>query len=757
MVTTSAAASATRPPADPAAHGGDGAATAVGGGPWARAGTWVALGAVVLWGLVKWRAELNAVAYLDDSSVHEQMVRFALRRFQAGHVPLTSWFPYLGLGSPHFLHYQGLGAMLTGLLGMATGGDAAFRLTLYLLLALWPLPVYCSARVFGLSRATSVLAAAASPFLASAVGVGYEPKAYVWIGYGVWAQLWAAWALPLAWGFTWRAMTSRRAVLPAALFVTLTIALHFETGYLALLPIGIFPFLAPGPLRGRLGRAAAVAAGSLLASAWVTIPVIVDGRWAATNEILAHGPLVNGYGARQVLSWLVSGQVYDAQRFPVVTLLAAVGLVVCVARWRTDHRGRAVVVVWAMSLVLSFGRTTFGSLTVLLPGSTDIFMRRFMMGAQLAALYLAGMGGVALARAVAAAVTRVRPGVAAWAASPGRRLGLVVAAGAAGAVALAPAWSQTSAFASRNAQAVGAQRAAERARGPEIGRLIAYVRGHGGGRVYAGMPSNWGSQFTVGVVPVFKYLESRDVDEVGYTLRTASLMTDPEFFFDETNPGDYPLFGVRYMILPAGMSSPVPARLVEAAGPYRLWVLPEAGYVRVVDTVGVLSADRTDVGLMSVPYLRSDLPGAARYLAVAYSGGAPAPLTAPVGDVTGSPGRVRDERDDLPEGRVTATVVARRSAVVVLSASYDPGWTVRVDGHPVAVEMLAPALPGVAVGPGVHRVTFSYAGFRSYPALIAVGAVTLAALVWVGPLDGLGALRARRRRVGGPAPVQRAD
>jgi hypothetical protein len=55
----------------------------------------------------------------------------------------------------------------------------------------------------------------------------------------------------------------------------------------------------------------------------------------------------------------------------------------------------------------------------------------------------------------------------------------------------------------------------------------------------------------VGGVPVFKYLESSDVDEVGYTLRTASPMTDPEYYFDEISPRDYILFGVRYLILPS--------------------------------------------------------------------------------------------------------------------------------------------------------------------------------------------------------------
>jgi len=705
-----------------------------------------ALAAVLAWGCWSWRAELNAVPYLDDSSVHQQMVRFALSRYQGGHLPLTSWFPYLGLGSPQFLHYQSLPAMLTGALGYLTGADAAFRITLYLLLALWPVPVYLSARVFGLGRPAAVLAAAAAPFLMSAAGVGYEPKAYVWIGYGVWAQLWASWALPLAWAWTWRAMSSRRALLPAAGFVALTVALHFETGYLALIAVALFPFLVPGELVPRLGRAAVVAAGGLLLSAWVTVPLLVEGRWAATNEVLANTPLVNGYGAKQVLAWLVHGQLYDAGRFPVVSILMAVGLVRCLRRWHTDLTGRPLVAAWTMSLLLSFGRTTFGSLTVLLPGSTDIFMRRFMMGMQLAGLYLAGLGGLALVGGARAVVTRWWPAAAARLGGARHPLAVAGAAAVVGVAALAPAWSQIGTFATANAQAVALQRAADRTQGAEVDRLVAYVERDGGGRVYAGMPSNWGSEFTVGAVPVFKYLESLDVDEVGYTLRTASLMTDPEYFFDEAVAGDYPLFAVHYMILPAGHPPPVAARLALAAGPYRLWVLPGRGYVRVVDTVGVLSADRTNVGLMSVPYLRSDLPGDGRYLAVAYGGAPPAPLTAhSVAATAGVAGTVRSERDQLPDGRVTATVVVRREAAVVLSASFDPGWTVLVDGHATPTEMLAPALPAVRVGPGVHVITFAYRGFGLYPELAALSVAALALLVWVGPLDAAVPGRIRRR------------
>ncbi len=485
-----------------------------------------------------------------------------------------------------------------------------------------------------------------------------------------------------------------------------------------------------------------VAAGALLFSAWVTVPLLVQGRWAATNEILAHGPLVNGYGAKQVMAWLLGGQLFDAHRFPVVTILAAAGLVVCLWRWRGAPVGRALVTVLVMSLVLSFGRTTFGGLTALLPGSKDIFLRRFMMGAQLAALYLAGVGGAAVVRTVGEAVVRRWPQLSARA--RGRRVAPVVMAAVIGLAVLAPAWTQIDAYGATNTGWVNAQHAADTGPGGEVDHLVAYVRVHGGGRVYAGMPSNWGSEFTVGAVPVFKYLESRDVDEVGYTLRTASLMTDPEYFFDEDVAGDYELFGIHYLIFPAGHPPPVPARLVMRAGVYELWVLPTTGYLRVVDTVGVLSADKTDVGLMSVPYLRSGLPGAARYLAVAYGGSDPAGLTAPdASHLTGTAGAVRTEHDDLADGTVRATVVARRRAAVVLSASFDPGWTARVDGHVEPVEMLAPALPAVRVGPGVHTVTFTYGGFGLYPVLFGVLVVSVVAFVWGGPLGGWDRVRRR--------------
>jgi len=712
---------AARPPAD-------------GGGRAAAWLPWSLVAAAVGWNLVSLRALTFGVAYLDDSSVHEQMVRFATEQLRAGHLPLTSWFPFLGEGSPQFLHYQSLPAILSGLAGLAVGPDVAFRWSLYLLLSLWPISVYLSARAFGAGRAAAAASAAMAPFLVSATGVGYEQHAYVWTGFGVWTQLWASWTLPLAWGWSWRAIRDGRGYVAAILLTALTVAMHFETGYLALSVLLVWPLVAGRPLAARLRRAAVLLGGSLLAAAWVIVPLVEQRRWAAVNEPLQGTGLVNGYGARSVLHWLLSGQLLDSGRLPVVTVLAALGLGLAWLGWSSSADARALLAALAVCLLFAFGRTTFGSLVDVIPGSADLFFRRFMMGVQLAALLLAGRGAAWLAarcmRPLEAPVPRWPPGV------------FPAAAGVAAVAVLAPAWLQLGAYDRHDGAAIAAQRRADAAEGADVDRLVAVIERDGGGRAYAGMPSNWGEDFTVGAVPVFKYLESRDVDEVGYTLRTASLMTNPEYFFDDRDPSDYRLFGVRYLILPARGRPPVPARLAMRSGHYWLWTIGGAGYIQVGRVVGEISANRANLAARSAALLRSGLAADGAYLGVRYESGGSGDGRLPTVRSRSSAGAVIAERAELGDGEASATVRMRRPGVAVLSASYDPGWTATVNGRQRPIRMVAPALVAVDVPAGTDHVLFRFRGYGGYPALFTLSGLTLV-LAAVGPAS---VAYARRRR-----------
>jgi hypothetical protein len=694
------------------------------GGRTAACWPWLLVAAAVGWNLVNLRALTLGVSYLNDSSLHEQMVRFATGELRAGHLPLTSWFPYLGEGSPQFLHYQSLPAMLAGALGLLIGPDGAFRWSLYLLLSTWPVSVYLSARAFGAGRPAAAASAAMAPFLISAAGVGYEQQAYAWTGFGVWTQLWASWTLPLAWGWSWRAIRDGRGYLRAAAAIALTVALHFETGYLALSVLLVWPFVGGRPLIARLRRAAILLAGALLAAAWVIVPLVSQQRWAAVNEPLQGTGLVNGYGARQVMVWLVSGQLLDDGRLPVITVLAAVGLVLAWLAWSADADARALLFALGLCLLFAFGRTTFGSLVSVIPGSADLFFRRFMMGVQLAALLLAGRGAAGLAarcgRLLEARIPRWRPGL-----SPAVALVAAIAL-------LAPGWLQLGGYDRADDAAIGVQRQADSTQGADLDRLIALIERDGGGRTYAGMPSNWGQSFTVGAVPVFKYLESRDVDEVGYTLRTASLMTDPEFSFDQADPSDYRLFGIRYLILPAGRKPPVPATLTLRSGPYSLWTLRGAGYIQAGRIVGAISANRANVGVASVPLLRSGLAADGAYLDVRYGAAVGRINPLPTAGSQPAAGLISAQSADLGDGEASATARMSRPGVVVLSASYDPGWTATVNGRPQPVQMVAPALVAVAVPAGTDHIVFSFRGYGDYPELFALGGLALAALA-VGP------------------------
>jgi len=206
-------------------------------------------------------------------------------------------------------------------------------------------------------------------------------------------------------------------------------------------------------------------------------------------------------------------------------------------------------------------------------------------------------------------------------------------------------------------------------------------------------------------------------------------MTDPEYVFDESDPGDYRLFGIHYLLLPAAHLPPVPARLVRRDGPYSLWTVSTVGYVQVGTIVGRVTANRTDVGERSIALLHSRLPAAGDYLLVDFGSGGG--LSAPLPSVLrrASAGTVIDETDDLDQGDVSATVRMRRPGAVVLSASFDPGWTATVDGRSRRTEMVAPALVATSVAAGTHTIVFRYRGFRGYPVLFALCGLTLVALL----------------------------
>lgn len=686
------------------------------------------------------RAEILPVLYPNDASVHLSMVRWALDRIREGHLPFDGWYPYLGLGSSLFHHYQSLPHTLTAALGLAIGPDWAFSITLYVLLASWPISVYFGARLLGWERWVAAAAALVSPLLVSTPGYGYELGSYAWRGYGMWSQLWAMWLMPLAWGFSWRAVSqskpTRYAV--AALVVGLTAAFHFLSGYLAFLVLGVWVLVRPSEFRKRLGRAALVGFGALLIISWVVVPLLLDSRWTSQSQYLRGQYWFDSFGARKVLAWLFTGQLFDGTRtIPVISLLVGVGTLVCISRFRRDERARALLGVMLLSLLLFFGRPTLGPVLKVLPGSSDLLLHRYLMGVHMAGILLAGVGGAWLGLMALGFLRRLMPHVA--------PLATAAAVVVLGLGILAPAWAERwGAFARQDGEWIRQQRTADATQGAAIRSLVQEAKARGPGRMYSGMLKGRCNDYRLGTVPICEALLAYDADGLGFSLRTTSLSSDFEVNFDETNPAHYNLFDVRYVILPVGRQPSVPATLIDQRGGGALWQVNTSGYLDVVDTVPPpVVADRSNLYQQAGFFLQSDLLRQGRYPTIAFAGGPASPPTlSGAVQPSGPAGSVQFEDAALADGVVTAQVVANRPAMVILKSSFDPRWEVTVDGVRLAPQMVAPSFVGRTVPAGPHTIVFRYHPFPFYDVLFPIGALAFVGL-WFGP--GLAA-RARSRR-----------
>jgi hypothetical protein len=682
----------------------------------------VVVGIVVLFNLVVLRAEARPVQNLNDASVHRSMIAWASDRIEEGHLPLDGWYPDLVLGSSRFHHYQSLPHVLTALLALAIGSERALSWTMYLGMALWPIAVYAGGRLLGWERWICAIAAVASPLIVSEPTLGYEWGSYAWRGYGTWTQLWGMWLLPFAWGLSWRAVAKGRSYWLAALVLALTVAVHLLTGYLALLSLGVFALVKWRGLLSRIGRAALIGIGSLFVAAWVVVPLLADRLWTVNDEYSRGKIYYDSFGAKRILTWFASGELFDRGRPPMITILVAVGILAALWRYRRDERARVLLFLFLVSLVLFFGRPTLGPVLRLLPGSGDLFLRRFVSGVHLAGLYLAGFGAVTLGRIAWDQAQRLR-------ALRQRPVAIASLAVVAVVVFFAPGFVERTAWAAQGAEWIGEQAVADQQGGADVAALVDIARARGPGRFYAGMRSNWGSAYEVGQVPMYVVLLNEGIEGVGFVRPTWSLSAPFEYRFTDTNPSHYDLFDVRYLILDADKATPVPAQRVAQRGPHVLWERTDPGYVDLVDVLPPIAADRTNLGLRVEDWFRSDLPARGANPGIAFEG-EPAPeATVSADDLPDTPaGTVVGEDVDLRDGRATATVIADRPAMVMLKASFDPRWQVSVDGIAAAPEMIAPSFVGRTVPAGRHVVRFVYEPFPRYDLLLTLGAVTLLGL-----------------------------
>lgn len=639
----------------------------------------------------------------DDLSIHFAEIAHLLRAWSGG--DLSMWNPQANMGFASGYFYQVLPQALVALVALVANSlvplMVLFKAAIAIPLVLLPATTYRALVVSGMARwpAASAAFAVGVAFSSSRWGLGLDSMFTT----GLFTQAWGMLFYPLALAHAWRYLSSGRGLERAVLYPLLVGLCH------PFIALCLVPALAVAPWwrvsRAALsGRAVALAALVLAASAFFWVPILV--HYDAFGGFVRL-PGESGLEPAAFTATVLDGRLIDAGRLPVLTALLAPALVVAVRRCRV------------IAVLLGQG-FLFAALVMLGPrigqvGSADLLPSiRFLAPMQLAFAAAAGAAFVELL---------VRAGDLLAAGARRRRLQPWMARGAIGLAALVVAGYLVSTALERGEARV--RTVVHRGVG-EVTELLADLPP---GRFLGAAEYGTGSHLWMYLPSAFTGRPS--VRAYG----GAALQSSPNYrYLRTTDPVALArLYGVRYVIarVPSARGSqsrrrlrqPPRGRRVARIGDVVVIEVGDGGLFAPIDVVGTFPRSREGRRKAVEAWLRSPDPAVGRHLGLG-DGSLP-----PRAEHEPPERRARVLSETRGHSRYTADVevTASRPQLVLLRVSYHPGWQARIDGDPLAIHRVSPAMMAVAVPPGRHRVTFE---FRRPPwtwalLLIPAGLITL--------------------------------
>jgi hypothetical protein len=682
---------------------------------------WLALpAAAVTFNLVALAHEITSRALpLNDHVLHHGLVRRTVEAWAAGDSVLDHWVGDWVLGFPVFQYYQHLPHLVVAAIQRLTGADLLFlvQLTNVLAVSLFPLAMFAALRWVAVSPRAAALASVAAPLLSTPDLFGFDFGSYLWRGRGLYTQAWGMCVLPFAVAACFRLITTGRGVAIAAALLAVTLLTHVVHGWIAVVSALVLACAVPADvgLARRLGRLVPALAGAGVAASYFLIPYALN-HAHLNRSVWEPATKYDSYGLARVLQMLVTGQLFDAGRLPVLTIALVVGVVV--AARRRAPVDRALLALLGTWLALYFGRATWGALLDLLPGAGDMHFHRLIAGVHLAAIPLIGIGLAAVVDAAGGLAGRLG-----WPHASALAGGFVVV------ISLAPAVVERARYVddSRRWMAASAAAMAERERDvAAVVALLERLQREAPARVYAGRPNGWGGRFVVGHVPMYAVLSVRGLPTLGYTYHTMSPTADVMNNFDERRRDHYDVFNVGYVVAPAGQSLPAFVELLATHGPFAVYRVPPTGYVALVRSAARVSGSREHLYRANRLWLASPLPSLGDHPLLARDTGA-----ARVGAVTiavgaGERGRVVNQQ--LERQGWSATIAANHPSYALVKATYHPWWRAELDGEEVKTVAMAPGFVGVPVTAGEHRLRVQYQPPRWKTILAMLGPLLLVAL-----------------------------
>jgi hypothetical protein len=674
----------------------------------------------------------NAVALLpeltvalpsnNDDANHFAYVQRASEALARGENPFDFWAPEMELGFAPFVYYQHLPHLAVVVLHRALFGFVEL-LTLFngvrwLLLVTLPLTVWWSVRRMGAPAPAAVMAGAAAGLISGDGRFGLEYDSFVWRGWGMYTQLWAAHLAFLSLAAVHTLLTTGRGLVRAAFVLSALALSHLIYAYMTAISVVVLlvvTLLRERAWRGPLLRLGVTAALVALITSYMWLPFLMQRAYLNVSQPYLPRWRFDSFGIGQILTWLVSGDLLDHGRVPLLTGLVAVGIGVAI-RWRDRFAvlSLALLAVW---LVLWSGRTTFGPLADLLPFSHGLHVHRFVGSVDIAAIMLVGVGAGALWRVARADAT------------PRRAL----AAGALLAAVLVPALAERADDYGWNTRWMTETRSAI-SRDRDAAAVVDALQELPLARTYAGLSNDWGKSLdfvSFNSVGFADLLNFERLPRVAKPYASLALNGDLAFHFDDRSAAHYDVLNARYAVARTGAEVPPFLFPIRAVGRYTIYGAPTSGWVAFAASTTRESVTSDEKLFFRIrDWFVGDGPRAKAYVRYDYP--------------AATDGAISGARASCADGRIAYERVQRDSldvlagcesaATIVLKMTYHPNWRVTVDDRVVETFMVSPGFIGLELPAGQHFVVARY-----------VSTPAKTPLLWIGLLVATGLVVFRRR------------
>ncbi|MBI3955202.1 YfhO family protein, partial [Candidatus Gottesmanbacteria bacterium] len=458
----------------------------------------------------------------------------------------------------------------------------------------------------------------------------------------------------------------------------------------------------------------------------------------------------------EVVRQFIQGEIFDWKRPAVSTFLVGVGFFTILL----DEKLFIFALMFLLWVIMYFGRTTWGGLINLIPGLSEFHLHRFIVGIQIASLFLLPTAFSSIFRSFRKMIE--------WAFEriinllkflsqkyiSGQKKEIVrvlsfddttkslyqniiyyIFVLTFVSVIFVTLVKQTIDYASFNNRWIGEANTAYQYDYHNFLDLINYLKSQPNARVYAGRPGNWGKQMRLGSTEMYMLLGVNGFDMSQFLPETWSPLSETEQNFDERVEADYDLLNIRFIVATKDEGFTPRAVLTKTFGPFKVYEVPTSGWFDVVTSDMFVKSDKTNflnivhIWQKSYPRVWKSYPfisleknprvpdGMKRILSmqdeVTYAENgkknnifADFPLTFPEATVSG---KILKEGVKKQSYKATVEVPQNcKQCTILLKMNYHPNWKATLNGQKVPTYAVFPFYLAIQAGPGIHEVEFTY-------------------------------------------------